>query len=316
MFKNSANIRYLRISVTDRCNLRCRYCMPKGYAVRTPPCDVLNDDEMARIVHASTLAGIDAIRITGGEPLMRNDITHIIKKISLHPAVKHVSITTNGSIIAAIAEDLKNAGVDSVNISMDTLLGDRYREISGEDFLPDVLKGIEAAKNTFDLVKLNVVVMRHINDDEIINFCRFAQGNDLLIRFIEFMPHLNCATDFLYPKREILNVIRKYFGTVEQTSDTFGLGPAKYYRVAHLKNPIGIIASVTAPSCDTCNRLRITADGRLLPCLYSAKHYDLKDALRQNGDLLSIFSAAINDKCSTFQPLTCRLRQNMVELGG
>jgi len=309
-------IRYLRISVTNRCNLRCQYCMPKGYLEHASSDDILSVDDIARVIDATAHLGIDTVRITGGEPLLRDDLVCIIKKISSNPSIQQVAMTTNGSSLTTLASDLKKAGLTSVNISLDTLRRKRYHDISGEDLLPDVLEGIAAAKKYFDNVKLNVVVMRHINDDEIIEFCRFALDHDLVIRFIEFMPNFDCTTDFLFPKSEMLDVIEKEFGSARPILKTFGLGPAKYYKAASIDIPFGIISSVTSPSCDDCNRLRITADGRLLPCLYAVKHYDLKEALKKNEDVLPLFLAAVHEKAIHSQPLTCRLSRNMVELGG
>jgi cyclic pyranopterin phosphate synthase len=316
MENSSTNIRYLRISVTDRCNMRCRYCMPKGYTERAPSCETLTHDEISAAVDAGTRFGLDTVRVTGGEPLLRPDITTIIARISSNPALKRVCVTTNGTLLAGLVNDLHNAGLNSVNISLDTLRRKRYEEISGRDLLPKALSGIAEAKRSLAEIKLNMVVMRHINDDEIADFCSFADKEDIIVRFIEFMPHLDCATDFLFSGAEVLSVVEKRFGKVSRSPDTFGLGPAQYYRAEGLKNPFGIIASVTSPACESCNRLRLTSDGRLMPCLYAANHFDLKGALMRNEDPVSVFASAIDAKKRSSRPMTCRLEKNMAELGG
>lgn len=306
-------VNYLRISVTDRCNMHCRYCWPAGYSTQTPS-DALSPAEIARIVKTATHFGIDTIRITGGEPLLRHDVIDIIKKISSNRSVKRVGITTNGSLLANAAKDLKNARVHSVNVSLDTLRRDRYHEISGFDLLPEVLKGINEAKNAFEQVKINCVVMRNINNDEITDFLKIAENEKIIIRFIEFMPHLDCSMDFLFPKSEILGVVEQNFGKVKKISKTFGLGPAQYFKAENLEMPFGIISSVTSPPCPSCNRLRLTSDGRLLPCLYSVKHFDLRTPLRSGENIAPIFTKVIEaKKCSNIPP---RKKLNMVEVGG
>lgn len=306
-------IRYLRISVTDRCNMHCRYCMPKGYSTGTPR-DMLTPEEIAKIVGVSTRFGIDTVRITGGEPLLRYDTIDIINALSSNRSVKRIGVTTNGSLLEDAAKDLKKARVHSVNVSLDTLRRDRYNEISGCDLLPAVLKGIREATSTFEQVKINCVVMRNINDDEIVDFLRIAENEKILVRFIEFMPHLDCSMDFLFPKAEILGVIERDFGHIKKISRTFGLGPAQYFKAENLEMPFGIISSVTSPPCPSCNRLRLTSDGRLLPCLYSVKHFDLKTPLRNGKNIAPVFIKAIGTKeCSSVPP---RKKINMVDVGG
>lgn len=306
-------INYLRISVTDRCNMHCRYCMPKGYSTHASS-EALSPDEISKIVDTAINFGVDTVRMTGGEPLLRGDLTDIIKKISKIRSVKNIGITTNGSLLANAAHDLKRAGIGSVNISLDTLRRGRYHEISGSDLLPQVLKGIREANDTFEQVKINCVVMRHVNDDEIVDFLRIAENEKIIIRFIEFMPHLDCSMDFLFPGAEILGVVEDNFGKVKKISNTFGLGPAQYFKAENLEMPFGIISSVTSPPCPSCNRLRLTSDGRLLSCLYSVRHFDLKTPLRNGENIAPIFAKAIDaKKCPHVPP---RKKLNMVELGG
>ncbi len=293
--------------------MHCRYCMPKGYSTHTSS-DSLTPDELFTILKTATRFGVNTVRITGGEPLLREDLIDIIGRISKNRSLKDIHITTNGTLLAHAVRDLKKAGVDSVNISLDTLKRGRYHEISGSDLLPSVLHGISKAKNAFDLVKINCVVMRHINDDEICDFLRVAENENILVRFIEFMPHLDCSMDFLFPKPEILGVVENNFGRIKKLSKTFGLGPAQYFTAENLKTPFGVISSVTTPPCPSCNRLRLTADGRLLPCLYSMKHFDLRTPLRSGGNIEKVFAEACRSKkCSGVPP---RKKLNMVEVGG
>lgn len=305
-------IRYLRISVTDRCNMQCRYCMPKGYSTHSS--ETLSSDEFAGIVRTAAKFGVDTVRITGGEPLLRGDLTEIAGKIRKNRSIKRIGVTTNGSLLSNSAADLRKAGVDSVNISVDTLKRGRYHEISGMDLLPDALKGVREAKRSFAQVKLNCVVMRHINNDEIADFLKVAENEDIIVRFIEFMPHLDCSMDFLFPKDDIIKSVETDFGKVRAIPDTFGSGPARYFRAEGLGVPFGIISSVTSPPCPACNRLRLASDGRLLPCLYSVKHFDLKTPLRNGDDIAPIFKKAIGAKERPCIPP--RKRLNMSEVGG
>ena len=293
--------------------MHCRYCMPKGYSTHAST-ESLNADEISRIVEAAASFGVDTVRITGGEPLLREGLTDIIKNISKNRSIRTIGLTTNGSLLANAVRELKTAGVDSVNISLDTLKRARYHEISGMDLLPMVLESIRGAVKAFRQVKINCVVMRHINDDEIADFLRIADNEKMLVRFIEFMPHLDCSMDFLFPKADIIAAVENNFGKVKNISETFGLGPAKYFRAEGLGMPFGIISSVTSPPCPSCNRLRLTSDGRLLPCLYSVKHFDLKTPLRNGEDIAPIFTKAIGTKdCASVPP---RKKINLSEVGG
>ncbi len=306
-------VRYLRISVTDRCNLRCRYCMPKG-PLRSEAGDRLAPEDIGAVVDAAIPFGIDTVRITGGEPLVRKETAEIIKMISANASVRNIALTTNGTLLGEKAAELEDAGLSSANISLDTLKAARYREISGEELLSSVLSGIKAAKERFSPVKINCVVMRRVNDDEIGDFCRFADDEGVVVRFIEFMPHLDCSMEFFYSKTEIIADIRERFGEMTEVEGPQGLGPARYYKADGLKNPVGVIASVTSPPCFSCNRLRLTSDGRLLPCLYSAAHFDLKRELKDGGNIAYVLKAAIDAKGRLCAP--ARLNMNMAELGG
>jgi len=276
------HIDYLRISVTDRCNERCQYCMPKGYKGWAERGDQLTADEIVRIVEQSTTLGFRKFRLTGGEPLVRKDIVDICRRIWDLPGVQTLGISTNGVMLKKLAKPLKEAGVRSVNISIDALDPDIYHKLTGGR-LEAVLDGIGAAALVgFEMVKLNCVLLRGINDDQIIPLAEFGAKLGMPVRFIELMPlspggpiddeqffSVGEAMERLAARRLLEPVIDK----------PTGHGPARYYRYG--EGHVGFIGSVTcADFCASCNKLRLTADGKLRPCLGNHGEIDLIPALR------------------------------------
>jgi cyclic pyranopterin phosphate synthase len=278
------SINYLRISVTDRCNLRCIYCMPPEGVQQMPHSEILSYEEIRTVVRATAELGINRIRLTGGEPLVRAELPKLIKMLSQIEGIQELSLTTNGTILKKYALELKQAGLSRVNVSLDTLKADRFRYITRLGKLKDVLEGIEAAKEAgFDPVKINTVVMRGINDDEILDFAKMTYEGGWHIRFIELMPFRGAA-EFV-PSTELQQHI-SLLGKLGPCAPVAGNGPAMYYRLPGAKGTIGFITPLTELSfCSRCNRMRLTPDGKLRPCLLGEDEIDLKVPLRNNASM-------------------------------
>ncbi len=283
--RHGRRIRYLRLSVTDRCNLRCRYCMPLGGEDHVPHTMVLSYEEMLRIIGICTGRGVRKVRITGGEPLTRKGIVQFIERLSALGGVRDVSLTTNGVLLAGMAGDLKKAGLQRVNVSLDTLDRAKFSHITRVDAFNDVIRGICAAyEHGLHPVKINVVAIRGFNDCEIEDFARLTLRLPVEVRFIELMP-VGCITK--YPEnehisgREIRERIEERFGELHRLEG--GLGPASMYRIPGAEGLVGIIGALSEHEfCVSCNRIRITARGRLRTCLFSEDELDLLGPMR-NG---------------------------------
>ena len=278
------SINYLRISVTDRCNLRCLYCMPPEGVPQMPHSEILSYEEIRTVVRAAAELGINRIRLTGGEPLVRADLPKLIRMLSQIKRIKELSLTTNGTVLKKYALELKQAGLSRVNVSLDTLKPDRFRYITRLGELKTVLEGIEAAKEAgFELVKINTVIMRGINDDEILDFAKMTYEDGWHVRFIELMPFKGVA-EFV-PSVELRQHI-SLLGKLELCTPVTGDGPAIYYRLSGAKGTIGFITPLTETSfCSRCNRMRLTPDGKLRPCLLAEDEVDLKMPLRNNASM-------------------------------
>jgi len=281
------SINYLRISVTDRCNLRCIYCMPPEGVPQMPHSEILSYEEVRTVVRAAAELGINRIRLTGGEPLVRAELSKLIKMISQIEGIQELSLTTNGTFLKNYALELKQAGLSRVNVSLDTLKADKFQYITHLGKLKDVLEGIEAAKEAgFHPVKINTVVMRDINDDEILDFAKMTYEEGWHVRFIELMPFKGVA-EFV-PSVELRQHI-SLLGKLEPCPDSIGItgnGPAMYYRLAGARGTIGFISPLTETSfCSRCNRMRLTPDGKLRPCLLAEDEIDLKMPLRNNASM-------------------------------
>jgi cyclic pyranopterin phosphate synthase len=279
-------INYLRISVTDRCNLRCVYCMPVSGVCPISHDDILRYEEIHTIAKAAAELGIDKIRLTGGEPLVRAGLPDLVRMLASIGTINDISLTTNGTLLAKYAAELKKAGLNRVNISLDSLKPDRFKAITRSDAeLADVLEGIEAARGAGLVpVKLNMVVIAGLNDDEVLGFAEKTVNEDWHVRFIELMPFV---VEMENPKFIAASEIRKRIeklGKLEPCLPTVGNGPAKYFRLPNARGTIGFITPVSEHFCFNCNRLRLTADGKLRPCLLSDYEVDLKTPLRQGVD--------------------------------
>jgi len=278
------SIDYLRISVTDRCNLRCIYCMPPEGVPHISHSEILSYEEIRAIVQAAAQLGIRRIRLTGGEPLVRADFPELVKMLSRIDGIIELSLTTNGALLKDYARALKQAGLSRVNVSLDTLEADRFRYVTRLGELEDVLAGIEAAKEAgLHPIKINTVVMRGINDDEIPDFARLTYTEGWHIRFIEIMPFKGVAQPV--PSVEVQQHVSS-LGRLEPCVSITGNGPASYYGLAGAKGTIGFISPLTEKSfCSRCNRIRLTPDGKLRPCLLGDDEIDLRTPLRNNASM-------------------------------
>jgi len=282
-------IDYLRISITDRCDERCLYCRPESYQGWQPSGDTLTDDEILAIVGAAADLGFRKFRLTGGEPLIRPGIVDLARRIWEVPGVRALGLSTNATHLAPVATALRQAGVRSVNISLDTLDPDRYHRITGGR-LDRVLAGIEAARDAaFERVKLNCVLLRGINEPDLWPLVQFAAARDLPLRLIELMPMssetpINAKTFF--SATEAMQLLSEQDRLRPEPDARIGHGPARYYRLQQTGALVGFIGALTNPCfCETCNKVRLTADGKLRPCLGQLAEIDLLDALRPELDM-------------------------------
>ena len=314
--------RDLRISVTDRCNFRCQYCMPEEGMEWTPREELLTFEEIERL--ASLLVnkfGIESIRLTGGEPTVRANLSKLIEKLAKLNV--DLSLTTNGATLPLIAGELYDAGLDRINISLDTLDRKRFESLTRRDNLKQVLHGIETAKSVgFDPVKINMVVMKGVNDDEVLDFVSYGRKNGLVVRFIEFMPldaDETWTESKVMPQNEILELISSKYD-LEPLSR--GSSPAARWKFVDGPGEIGIIATVSEAFCDACDRIRLTADGKFRNCLFAIEEYDVRKLLRENaGDekIIELFSHAVKQKWAGHQigkSVFIRPSKSMSQIGG
>ena len=288
-------IKDLRISITDRCNFRCLYCMPAEGMLWVPREDVLTFEEIYRIARLCVEGyGFTGIRLTGGEPTVRAQLALLVEKLATLkvPGTQEsvdLAMTTNGATLSSLAHDLKKAGLKRINISLDSLDRARFAEMTRRDQLDRVLNGIEAAKDAgFDPVKINVVVMNGLNDDEVVDFAAFGRDHDVTPRFIEFMP-LDADDEWslnkVVPSDDIVAAISERFPVEELPH---GSEPASRYRYLDGKGEFGVIPTVTKPFCASCDRVRITAEGQFRTCLFSVDEFDLRKIMRDGGTDLEL----------------------------
>jgi cyclic pyranopterin phosphate synthase len=274
-------LRNLRVSVTDRCNLRCSYCMPEPDYVWLPREDILQFEEIERLVDVFTSLGVDKVRLTGGEPLLRRDLTDLIHRLASRPAIRDLAMTTNGVLLASQAVALRDAGLHRLTVSLDTLQPDRFRSLTRFDELDRVLDGIAAAAPLFPGLKLDTVVIRGLNDDELIDLIEFARGHRAEVRFIEYMD-VGGATHWsmsrVLPRSEMIARLEAHYGSIAPVFETSS-APADRYALPD-GTVFGIISSTTEPFCHSCDRSRLTADGLWYLCLYAAHGTDLRRPLR------------------------------------
>src|SRR6266481_1242224 len=279
----SRQMKDLRISVTDRCNFRCTYCMPFDEYTWIERHEVLSFEEIERVARVFLGLGIEKIRLTGGEPLVRKDLHRLIARLSQLEGLGDLSLTTNGALLAEQAQELYNAGLRRINVSIDTLKSDRFTALTKRGNLDEVLAGVFAAKKAgLSPIKINAVIVRGTNDDEILDLVQFARANGLEMRFIEYMDVGNAnawSLERTVTKKEILETVNSRF-PVREIGRAHGSAPAVDYEFLGGAGVIGIIGSITEPFCSSCTRVRLTADGKLVTCLFAESGFDLKGLLR------------------------------------
>lgn len=295
------SIEYLRLSITDRCNLRCRYCMPEEGVPPLAHADVLSYEELLRVARGCVALGIRKIRVTGGEPLVRRGVVDFIAQLAALPEVPEIVLTTNGLLLADMATALKAAGLQRVNVSLDTLRPERFLALTRREGLAQVLDGLAAAEAAgLDPVKVNVIPLRGVNDDEVLDFARLTLTHPWEVRFIEFMPispDLEYGSSAGMPMAEVERQLQS-LGVLEPLPRQESAGPARLFRIPGARGSLGLIPSVSGHFCPECNRLRVTADGRVRGCLFGNQEIDLKPALRGGDEaaLIELLHAAVCTK--------------------
>ena len=306
------HINYLRVSITDRCNERCQYCMPVETQEWLPREEVLSYEEILRTIRVGAGMGISKLRITGGEPLTRRNVLWFFDQLNRIEGINDIGISTNGTLLGQItpegittAQALKNAGVRTVNVSLDTLDRKTYAETTGRDIFPRAIEGIDAAREAgFEKIKINTVLMRHRNEHELWDLIEFARKRDLLLRFIELMPvsttHVLTEENFL-PAGEAKKLIEFRLGELAPRPDFRTNGPSSYYELPETGQLIGFIGAMTnLHFCETCNKLRLTSEGKLRPCLGSHLEFDMREVLRNlemdDNDVAKFFLEVVERK--------------------
>lgn len=310
-------INYARISITDLCNLRCKYCMPEEGVTKKDCGEILRIEDFISIAKALIELGIDKIRLSGGEPLVRRGVITLARQIGSMSGLKDFAITTNGILLPQFAEELKNAGVKRVNISLDTLRADRYRGITRGGDITHVLNGLDVALKTgFDRVKINVVLIKGFNEDEISDFVNMTSEKPVDVRFIELMPFAG-QQDFAYgryiPGTAVLERCRELVPSERDDPSS----PAMYYSLAGAMGKVGLIEPISHKFCDNCNRLRITADGHIIGCLHCSRELDLREKLNDPRGLKSLILQAVSEKPKTHRLEKGQLMErDMGKIGG
>ncbi len=311
------NINYLRISVTDLCNLRCRYCMPEKGVCKIKHGDVLSLEEIEEIAKTFVSLGINKIRITGGEPLIRKGILNLIEKIGKLKELKDFAMTTNGIFLKEYAKDLKDAGINRVNISLDTLNEAKYEKITRGGNLKAVLDGIkEAQKIGLTPIKINTVLIGGFNEDEIEDFVYLTKKEEIDIRFIELMP-IGEAKDWSLDKFISNEKVLERIKDLNEVKKEDKSSPAKYYKLVEAKGKVGLINPISCKFCENCNRVRLTCDGKLKLCLHSNEEIDLKTPLRKGENIKEIIIEATHKKPKSHHLEDGKyINRNMVAIGG
>lgn len=293
----------LRVSVTDRCNIRCFYCMPAENVRFKPRAEILTFEEIERFVRVAVALGVNKLRLTGGEPLVRHDLPRLVARLSEIRGIKDIALTTNGILLAEQAADLKTAGLNRLNVSLDALNADRFKQIARRDGLQRVLDGIFAAQKAgFKKIKLNSVAIRGLTEDEVLPLGRFARQHGLELRFIEYMPldaEGQWNNEQVLSGEEIRRILEKGIGPLAPLPVEDPSQPATDFRYVDGQGTIGFINPVTQPFCHRCNRLRLTAEGMVRNCLFSIDEWDAKTLLRGGGsdaDLAELVKASVGAK--------------------
>lgn len=311
------NINYLRISLTDRCNLRCKYCMPEDGIDKCDHSDILSLEEIYEIIVSFVELGVDKIRFTGGEPLVRKGIVDLISKVSRLKGIRDIAMTTNGILLKDMASDLKAAGLKRVNISLDTLNSEKYKTITRGGNLQKVLDGIKEAKRVgLTPIKINTVLMGGFNENEIESLVDLTRKDNIDVRFIELMPigeASSWAKEKFISNERVLEKIKQ----LEPVKREDISSPAMYYKLPGAKGKVGIINPISCKFCENCNRVRLTSNGKLKMCLHSNREIDLKTPLRNGMDLKELIIKSIGEKEESHHLEEGQyISRNMNEIGG
>ena len=315
-------IEYLRISVTDRCNFRCLYCMPERGLQWLPKHDILSYEEITSIVRELAPLGLRRLRITGGEPTIRPNLTALIGMLRSVPHIEDIALSTNGVKLPELAGEMRAAGLDRVNMSADSLRSERIAQIARRTlpFSP-VDAALAAERAGLAPIKINMVVMRGINDDELLDFARLTLDHPWHVRFIELMPvgdMRDLTWSHVVPSDELLDRLSSIDALVPDAGPARGNGPARYFRFGGAPGTVGVITPMTHTYCGSCNRVRLTADGRLRTCLYGTQEVSLRDALRSGRPLLPLYTQALAEKPKEHQLLKLEVGglRALSEVGG
>ncbi|MBE7718790.1 GTP 3',8-cyclase MoaA [Lacrimispora indolis] len=321
--KDSCNrtIDYIRISVTDRCNLRCLYCMPEEGVVPMRHEDILTYGEIVRICEAGARLGIRKVKVTGGEPLVRKDIEVLIKELTAIPGIQDVTMTTNGCLLKEKAAALKSAGLSSVNVSLDTLDPVRFAKITRRDSFESVVEGIESALAAGLKVKINCAVMEELTKEDVLAFARFSMERRIPVRFIEMMPIGQGKNYKAMENDDLAEILSEAFGELRESREVKGNGPAVYYTWGEGAGFVGFISAVSHKFCGSCNRVRLTSDGFLKLCLDSPVGVDLKGPMRagiSDDSLFELMNQSIRNKPEShhFEEDCGETGLNMNQIGG
>lgn len=297
--KNKRKINYLRLSITDQCNLKCQYCLPEKGADFYKNCDLLSSTQIEKIVKAFSLIGIKKVRITGGEPLIRSDFNEILKKINSIEGIEKIAITTNGYNLLENLDTFEKNGLNRINISLDSLNPEKYKKITRNGDFHKIFNTIKkATTKNFEKIRLNVVIMKGINDDEILDFVNLTKDLDISVRFIEVMPIGEGKKFTSLENSEVLSLIKESY-PLEKSDTSSTDGPASYYKVPNFLGEIGFISPLSNNFCETCNRVRVTSNGFLKLCLHYKDGIDLIPYLKDNvsvEELAKIIEEAIYNK--------------------
>ena len=318
------SVDYLRISVSDKCNLRCIYCNPLGDCGFIEHKEILRFEEIERIARLFSECGISKIRLTGGEPLVRKDIVGLVGKLAAIPVIESLALTTNGVLLERLAGPLKAAGLQRVNISVDSMDRDSYKLITGFDLLAKVTKGIDKAIEAgLTPVKINSVIIKDFNDnaEQILTLAEMSIQLPLTVRFIEYFPtgrYANPVSDYL-PNQDVRAIIESKYGPLSNFVEEHNHGPALTFKIKDSAGAIGFISGRSSTFCSTCSRLRLTSDGKIMPCLYSAHTYDLKKLIRSGASdrrIRNLLKKIINEKGNYTKMNSLKDSFSMCEVGG
>ena len=315
------NIEYMRISVTDRCNLRCKYCMPEDLP-EISHSEILRYEEILEVCRAAIRLGIRHFRVTGGEPLVRRGCLDFLRLLKDLPGAGQIMLTTNGVLLESCVPALRDMGIDGVNVSLDTLDRGVFQSLTGTDALDQVMRGIEASLAAGLRVKINCVLMRGINDEEFCPITHLAARYPLDVRFIESMPIGEGSKFSPVPEEELISRLQKEYPDIAQDCERRGFGPARYYSHHSLQGEIGFISAMSHCFCETCNRVRLTSDGLMKTCLYYGQSTDLKPILRGDmkggalEDTIRDTVARKQERHAFHQGIRSQERRNMSQIGG